>query len=103
MQQEYKFLKFETWVSIIRSRIQYHKLKNKWWVKERMNICKPCEYNSANVATLSIKDKIFKLLSLNSPICTACKCTLKYKTVEKYNVCGLEEINLEPKGTEHDK
>lgn len=85
---------------IVESRWLAYKNKDKKFVKDRRAICEVCPFSSKNKKSLTIKELIYKLLNLGN-YCTACGCSLKYKTAHPESVCGLEELEEKPKWEEH--
>lgn len=73
------------------------------WYEERLKICGPCEYSTANKAeeelTFTDKLKIKSGLCGEGPHCTACGCCIRQKTSVKTEVCGLVELGKTPKWT----
>lgn len=83
--------------TIILSR--FKKPKTEKWIEDRKNQCKVCPFNTANMDKISIKQKIYRVLSnlltlittghLNKDDseCSLCHCTLTYKQIEPTEKC----------------
>ena len=71
------------------------------WYEKRLEICKGCEYNSANIApdklSFGTKIKIQSGLCDNGNHCTACGCCIERKCGSRVSECGLVELKMEPK------
>jgi len=70
------------------------------YFKERIAICDPCEWNSANIAPekLSVADKNkIKVFFKGEPMCTACGCCIPLKAGLRDSVCGLKSKGKKPK------
>ena len=70
------------------------------WYKDRMEACRTCEYNSANIEPS--KQSAITLLKLsticlNDSVCTACGCCISKKARVPGEVCGMSQIGLTPK------
>jgi hypothetical protein len=71
------------------------------WYEKRLEVCKGCEYNSANIdsekLTFGSKLKIQSGLCDNGNHCTACGCCIERKCGSRVSECGLVELKMEPK------
>ncbi len=73
------------------------------WYQTRLEICTGCEYNSENIPQEKkteahlMRDKLSGIECQGKRHCTACGCCINQKASIKTSVCGLTELNLEPK------
>lgn len=84
---------------ILLSRFKNQDLKKEKWIKEREKVCNSCEFNTANIKNISIKQKIINVLSntltliltgksnVSDDACAICTCTLHFKQKEKLENC----------------
>lgn len=73
--------------------------ENSNFAKERMKICEVCEFNTKNMQSITLKQKVLNLFSNlvtlittgkrneSDDSCNLCGCTLSFKVVEESEIC----------------
>lgn len=76
------------------------KNQNEQWVKDRIKECNICPHNTKNIKKISLKQKIYRVLSNlltfvttgkfneDDSECNLCGCTLSFKVVETTEKCN---------------
>lgn len=64
------------------------------WYQKRLDICGACEYNTKNKEDKSMLDRAQNAIT---PACSICHCFISEKAKLEESVCGLVEIDKEPK------
>jgi hypothetical protein len=67
------------------------------WYKERLEICKGCEYNTQNNPPKDLLNKFRKVVDGGKPHCLACGCYIAEKAAMKEEECGLSVLDMAPK------
>ena len=73
--------------------------ENSNFAKERMKICEVCEFNTKNMQSITLKQKVLNLFSNlvtlvtkgkgneDESACSICSCTLSFKVLEEVEIC----------------